>query len=183
MTKLLDMTGGKFVLRKPDGSVMLDTAERTPAEIDTAAVTLTIDWPIAPGEYIEWLPVSGKYRHHIPAHQTLSTQVVKALPIAGIVPQFYLTRWRITQTLRGKAGPYQMYPRPPRSWFGAVGSAWLENHGIYVFRAINLAVSGSNIVIEQRQLGVGYEIDDIIPNSTRSTYTVEIDLGWGIFDG
>lgn len=183
MTDLIDITPGRIILRRPDGSAMMDTAERNPAELGRLTTTLTVNWPTAPGEYNEWLPLQGKWRHHIPAHVTTVTQVIGALSIA-IAPQFYLARIKASQSLRGKAGPYQIYPRVPLgAWLPMVGSIWLDNVGIYVSRAINLAVSGNNIVLEQRQMGVGYDVDDTIKNSTQSTYTVEIDLAWGIFDG
>ena len=182
---IVDMKPGRFVLRKPDGTPMLDTTERNPAEAGRVTVTgLTVDWPVVPGENNEYLPLTGLYRHNIPAHQLVTTQTLGALSVAGVTPQLYLTNIKITQTLIGNAGPYKLYCRPSQNQtVSLVGSVLLEAHGIYVYRAINIAVSGGNLVLEKRQLGVGYDANDIVPNSTRSTYTMDIDVAWGVFDG
>lgn len=183
--KLLEATGGRFVMRRPDGSTLFDTAERAPAELQRFQVAgLTVDWPVAPGETNVWLPLQGRYRHEIPAHLLYSTQVLGTISPAGLTPQFYLSSIKMTQTLRGTVAGAGLYCRQPQSiWIGMVGSLQIESFNEYIFRAINIAAVGGNIVLEKRQVGFGGDDDFNIPCSTQSTYTMDFDIACGIFDG
>lgn len=185
MTDLIDITADRFIFRRPDGSIMLDTTERTPAEIQRFQITgLTVDWPTVSGETNVWQPISGNYRHDIPAHNTYATQSIGAIAPAGVTPQFFLTTIKMTQTLMGSAGGNTLWCRQPQGIsMGMVGSLHLESHAVYVFRAINIAAVGGNIVLEKRQMGIGYSQSFNAPQSTRSTYTMDIDVAWGLFDG
>ncbi len=182
---LVDLTPGNITLRRPDGSVMFNSAERNPAEAQRVSVTgLTVDWPPVSGEQNVWLPLTSQYRHEIPAHNTYATQTIAALSPAGIAPQFFLTNIKLTQTLQGRAASTPLYCRQAQNiWRPMVGSIHLESHAVYVFRAINIAAVGGNIVLEKRQMGIGYSDTFNIPSSTQSTYTMDFDIAWGIFDG
>lgn len=177
------MSAGRLRILKDGGGVVLDTDARMPARLGEISTTVTLDWPVTDGEYNEWLPQSGLWRHRMYQTQRNTPVVLGAYPASLPAPQFYWCRYRLTQSLTGTVAGIGMPPKSPRGvWLPWVGSVLLEHWGPYLMRHCNLAVVGGNLVVEMRQ-STTFKLSDFnLQSSTRSTMSLEIKVAWGIFD-
>lgn len=177
MTELLDIGPGRIAVRRVDGSLIFDSAQRMPHILGTLSVTgVTVEFPAVPGE--TW---TGTV-HNTPAHDLFSRQALAAYP-SPVPPQFWWGKARVTQTAFGTFGGYQFgkmfLDGVMQPW---TGSLWLERVRDRLIRHVNLAVHDGEVVLEKRQSGTGRSSVVNFISTTRSVFTLDADIAWGVFD-
>lgn len=170
-------------ITRSDGSTALDTATRMPAKLGSISLTgVTVEFPIIPGETNTYLPSNGWWRHTTPSSNIVTQQTLAAYP-SSVPPQFFWCRARFTWNTVGNIGGRPITPNiMTGEWVPWVGSVFLESYQAYLFRHLNIVVTGGNIVLEKRQSTEYKTTDFNIQGSTHSVYAMDLELAWGIFD-
>lgn len=177
MTTLLDIGPGQIVVRRADGSTVFNSATRMPHILGTISLTgVSVEFPAVPGETF-----TGSV-HNTPAHDLFTRQTLAAYP-SSVAPQFWWAKARLTQTVFGNFGSYEFgkmfLDGVTQPW---IGSLFLERVRNQMIRHMNLGVFGGNIVLEKRQSGTGRSTVVNVFCSTRSVFTLDADIAWGVFD-
>ena len=138
MVEMLDMTAGRIVIRRPNGTTVLDTDTRMPAKLGSISLTgVSLEWPVTDGEYNEFLPLSGFWRHRMYETNRNTQQTLAAYP-SSVAPQFFWCRVKLADATSGNVGGFALARGVTRGvWVPLVGSVLVETYGTYLMRHIN----------------------------------------------
>jgi hypothetical protein len=93
---LLDTTGGRLVIRRPDGATYFDSDWRVPAQLGEMSVNRRVVISAIPGERIE--PAGdGRFRYVLPAPTIRNVDVDLGPVPGGITPNYLLANFKGTR--------------------------------------------------------------------------------------
>lgn len=188
-----------MILRSPSGAVLLDTADRMPAETGTLETQVVAQYPVPAAEYVESRIVSGpsiEYRYvHTGAEETYTVDLGPAP--TDHVPNYLLTRIKLSKA-EGQtifAHVYTLTLPPQGEWMQLnSGSLWVEhirtsNVNQYIGnRTMYVTIEAGRWVLKLTHSSATYVSNWTWSGavsgtwSSKATYTVDIALSWGVFD-
>lgn len=196
MARIYEADGSKMIFRRPSGYIALDTSRPMPALIGELNLSsIEVAYPKTPGEVLKAeIHSSGggyvlKYHTDTPAYN--GTFQVDLGAFTGSVPPsmiFGLIRIRRTKSGGNVTGVLEA-PLALNEWLQwPGGSLLLEHFGqgnkIWFWRHIDIVVSGGRWKLNCRQGNDRYKTAESLTGmraSTASTFSVDLQLGWGVF--
>lgn len=195
--KLFEADGGRIVCRRPNGYEALNTNTPMPALIgELTKSNITVAYPKTPGEELKGkIYGSGssgyyfKYYTYTPAYN--GNRQLDLGPFDGsVAPSIIFGRIRIRRTVEGgNVTGVMQAPLALNEWIQwPGGSLLLEHFGqankIWLWRHIDIEVSDGRWRLNYRQGNDRYETAEsrtIVRSSTASTFSIDLQLGWGVF--
>lgn len=200
MVRVWDVSGGELVVRRPDGTVVLDTASPLPAKIGEDSFSgVAVNFSNPSGTTL--IGSGSSQRFSVPARNEVVEQTLGAYGGAGTPDVIWARaqfRWDDVGDVSGLfafdtvtpffTGPGTSFPDGYSNWIAWPGGSLLiagftgDNEPIRIWRHISLKKSGSNWVLEKRQSCSAFQSN---PSSYAGTgffaqFTMNIVIAYGV---
>lgn len=197
MPRILEKSGGHIVIRNATGEEVLNTAKPMPVRRGLALYSgIALSWGEPPGTTAE-LGSGGIRRKWPRTAQHVADVVLGAYSGGARLPDYISATASFTRT-SGQQGEYgtsgkglysvlseYTFGSEPIIWGGGSLIAEIlydDNDPLWGIRHLNLVVKNGNWVVEMRHSNEAFTPPfSSVAYSLASTYTMNIDIEWGLF--